>query len=79
MLNFADKTPAFDESLVDSRPLASEWDESKWEGNQSAAVIRLDCPMVKPDCEGWLLELHPSYADALRAAPTPFPPVDDKP
>ena len=56
-----DKNPAFDEALVDSRPLG------EWEVNKSAAVIKLDCPAVKPDREASLLVLHSSYADALEA------------
>ncbi|HIJ66378.1 MAG TPA: hypothetical protein HPP77_10555, partial [Candidatus Hydrogenedentes bacterium] len=59
-----DKTPTFDESLVDSRPLGD------WEVNASAAVIRLDCPNIKPDVEEGMLTLHPSYADAMRAPQT---------
>ena len=38
--------PAFDAALVDSRPLGD------WQVNASAAVVRLDCPMIKPDTEG---------------------------
>jgi len=57
-----DKTPAFDETLVDSRALGD------WEVNASAAVIRLDCPMVKPDTQEALLVLRPSYADAVKTA-----------
>jgi len=58
----ADKNPAFDPDLVDGRPLGD------WELNASAAVVRLDCPSVKPDREAWMLELCPSYADAVKAA-----------
>jgi len=58
----ADKNPAFDETLVDSRPLGG------WELNKSGAVIKLDCPVVKPDREASLLVVRPSYADALKAA-----------
>ena len=38
-----DENPAFDETLVDSRPLGD------WQVDKSAAVIKLDCPPVKPD------------------------------
>ena len=41
----AEKPPAFDATLIDSRPLGD------WEVNTSAAVVRLDCPMIKPDSE----------------------------
>jgi hypothetical protein len=56
----ADKNPEFDATLVDSRPLGD------WEVNSSAAVVRLDCPMIKPDKEQWMLELRPSYQDMVR-------------
>lgn len=58
----ADKRPVFDEKLVDSRPLGD------WELNASAAVIRLDCPMIAPDRDREMLVLRPSYADAIAAA-----------
>ena len=38
-----DKNPVFDESLIDRRPLGD------WQVNKSAAVIKLDCPAIKPD------------------------------
>ena len=57
------KNPAFDEDLVDSRPLG------EWEVNASAAVIRLDCPPIKPDVEQSLLLLRRSYAEAIQQAP----------
>ncbi len=41
-----DKNPAFDATLIDSRPLGD------WQVNSSAAVVRLDCPMIKPDVDG---------------------------
>ena len=53
-----DKNPEFDPELVDSRLLDS------WEVNSSAAVISLDCPMMKPDEDANLLTLRPSYADS---------------
>jgi hypothetical protein len=53
-----DRNPAFDPWLVDSRPLG------EWLVNASAAVVRLDCPMVRPDVEPDLLTLHRSYAAA---------------
>ncbi len=58
----ADKNPAFDPDLVDSRPLGD------WQVNASAAVIKLDCPLMKPDYDAELLVLRPSYAAALEAA-----------
>jgi len=57
-----DKPLPFDDSLVDSRPLG------EWEVNQSAAIIELDCPLIKPDAEAALLVLRPSYAEAVKAA-----------
>jgi len=58
----AEKNPAFDEALVDSRPIGD------WQINASAAVVRLDCPMVKPDAEAAMLVLRPSYRAAMTAA-----------
>jgi hypothetical protein len=55
-----EKNPAFDATLIDSRPLGD------WQVNSSAAVVRLDCPMIKPDVEKAMLVLRPSYRDALR-------------
>jgi len=57
-----EKTPAFDAAVVDSRPLKD------WELNASAAVVRLDCPMIKPDVDGVMLVLRPSYSEAIKAA-----------
>ncbi|MHC4608032.1 MAG: hypothetical protein ACYTAF_14065, partial [Planctomycetota bacterium] len=57
-----DKNPDFDRGLVDSRPLG------EWEVNKSAAVIALDCPMMKPDQDAPLFVLSASYADAMKAA-----------
>src|SRR5438128_5933250 len=56
-----DKPEKFAPDLVDRRPLQG------WLVNQSAAVIRLDCPEIKPDREADLLALYPSYA-AVRQA-----------
>ncbi len=55
-----EKNPPFDETVIDSRPLGD------WELNASAAVIRLDCPIIKPDVEAELLTLRRSYAEAMR-------------
>lgn len=57
-----EKNPAFDATLIDSRPLGD------WQVNSSTAVVRLDCPMIKPDVEGSMLMLHPSYRDAISNA-----------
>src|SRR5262249_3958026 len=54
-----DKKPAFDPARVDRRPLG------KWRINSSAAVLKLDVPLLKPDVDKALLTLHPSYADAV--------------
>ena len=61
-----DKNPAFDEDLIDSRPIHQHG--HNWEVNASAAVIRLDCPAIKPDVEPDLLDLHASYTQAAEAA-----------
>jgi len=58
----ADKRPVFDDKCVDSRALGD------WELNASAAVIRLDCPMIIPNRDREMLVLRPSYADAITAA-----------
>ncbi len=57
-----DKQPAFDGALVDSRPLGD------WQVNASAAVVKLDCPLMKPDYDAELLVLRASYSAALDAA-----------
>ncbi|MDX2037403.1 MAG: hypothetical protein SFX72_12195 [Isosphaeraceae bacterium] len=54
------KNPTFDPDLVDSRP------EGDWRVNLSAAVMRLDCPMLLPDQDAGLDRLSKSYADAVR-------------
>ena len=58
----AEKNPAFDETLVNSRPIGD------WQVNASAAVVRLDCPVVKPDAEADMLVLRRSYKEAIDAA-----------
>jgi hypothetical protein len=61
------KEPAFDAARVDRRPLGPK---DEWLINNSAAVFRLDVPIIKPDAEANLLTLHPSYRAAIDAAPT---------
>ena len=58
--------PAFDPALVDRRPLGPK---GEWRLNASAAVLRLDSPLIRPDFEPGLLTLYPSYAAAVAAAP----------
>ena len=58
----SDKKPAFVPDLVDRRP------EGGWQINSSAAVLRLDVPMLKPDADAELLALRPTYADAILKA-----------
>jgi hypothetical protein len=57
-----DKNPAFDPQMVDRR------DYEGWQINNSAAVIRLDCPDIRPDRESAMTRLYASYADAIREA-----------
>jgi hypothetical protein len=57
------RLPSFDPKLIDSRPLG------EWEVNASAAVVGLDCPIIKPDSESGMLVLRKSYADAIANAP----------
>ena len=59
-----DKQPAFDAARVDRRPLGAK---GEWLINSSAAVFRLDVPIIKPDVEPHLLTLHPSYKAAIDA------------
>jgi hypothetical protein len=54
-----DKKPAFDPARVDRRPLG------QWQVNSSAAVLKLDVPLLKPDVDKALLTLHASYAAAV--------------
>jgi hypothetical protein len=53
------KRNTFASDLVDRRPLG------EWSINQSEAVVRLDVPIVRPDFEGDLLTIFPSYAAAV--------------
>ncbi len=51
--------PEFDPERIDSRPIG------EWQVNASAAVIRIDSPMIRGDFEPELLRLYPSYAAAV--------------
>jgi hypothetical protein len=70
------KNPKFDATLVDSRPLESAKTEKPssggWEVNSSAAVVRLDCPIIKPDVDAKLLVLRASYRDAIKDCPVDY-------
>ena len=59
-----EKNPAFISDLIDRRP------EGDWRLNASAAVLRLDVPMLMPDADAALLELRSSYAAAIAHAPS---------
>src|SRR5262249_44713751 len=59
-----DKQPAFDAARVDRRPLGAK---GEWLINNSAAVFRLDVPIIKPDVEPHFLTLHPSFKAAIDA------------
>lgn len=54
--------PDFDPDLVDQRP----WND--WLVNSSAAAVKLDVPLIKPDQEPELLTLRRSYAAAAQWA-----------
>lgn len=56
-----DKQTEFDPTLVHPLPLDG------WLVNLSDAVIRLDVPLIEPDHQQRLLDLHPSYAAAIEA------------
>jgi len=58
-----DKQPAFDAALVDRRPLGKD---GAWLLNASAAVIKLDVSLIRPDVDDHLLNLHASYADTRK-------------
>jgi hypothetical protein len=60
------KHVAFDPGLVDRRPLG---EKGEWHINASAAVVKLDFPLIKPDQEPDLLTLHSSYAKAVGPNP----------
>ena len=60
----SEKNPTFNPDLIDRRP------EGGWRINASAAVLRLDVPMLMPDADAALLELRPSYTEALAKAPS---------
>ena len=53
----SEKNPTFIPDLIDRRP------EGGWRINASAAVLRLDVPMLMPDADAALLELRPSYTE----------------
>ena len=57
-----DKNPTFDPDLIDSRPIED------WQVNKSAAVIGLDCPVLKPDRDAAYFQLHSSYLEAAKYA-----------
>jgi hypothetical protein len=59
--DLADKNPAFDPDRVHPSPIDG------WLVNLSDAVLRLDVPMVKPDQDAHLLQLYPSYREAIEA------------
>ena len=59
----SEKNPNFIPELTDRRP------EGSWQINASAAVLRLDVPMLRPDGDAPLLVLRRSYADAIANAP----------
>jgi hypothetical protein len=58
----AKAVPPFDENLIDSRR------EGEWQINKSAAVFKLDVPLIKPGVDDELLTLHGSFKDAIRSA-----------
>jgi hypothetical protein len=59
--------------LVDRRPMGKD---NAWRLNASAAVIKLDVPIIKPDAEKRLLELHASYAQAVKGYYNVLPSVN---
>jgi hypothetical protein len=57
-----ERVPGFDPALVHSVPVDG------WDINLSHTVFKLDVPIIKPDVEGDLLKLNPTYAEAVAAA-----------
>ncbi|HUE72647.1 MAG TPA: hypothetical protein VMP01_17305 [Pirellulaceae bacterium] len=55
-----DQAPKFDPDLVHSEPIDG------WQINLSAAVVKLDVEMSRPDTEKYHLDLSPSFAAAAR-------------
>lgn len=53
------KAPKFDPNRVDSRPLGD------WQVNLSATFTKLDCPLMRPDVDGNLLNLRRNYKEAF--------------
>ena len=60
--NLADKKPGFDPELISPQV------EEGRQLNLSAAVIKLDSPMILPDQEPWCEPIYASYRDAIEAA-----------
>ncbi len=65
--NWTDKNTTFNADLIDRRPM------EQWQINQSDAVVTLDIDLEVRDSETHLMELHPSYAAAIRAAKAKLP------
>ena len=65
-----DQAPKFDPDLVHSKPIG------EWQINLSAAVVKLDVEMSRPDSESNQLQLAPSYAEALKFRPDALPSVN---
>lgn len=61
----ADKKPAFDPALIDSRPFGEPG--HPWQINASAAVIRLNVPAIRDDSDEPLHRLYADYAKAAAA------------
>jgi hypothetical protein len=59
-----EKAPPFRPDLIDRRP------EGDWRINSSAAVLRLDVPMLKPDADASFLTLRRSYTEAIAHVPS---------
>lgn len=58
----SDRMSVFDPDLIDSRPIGD------WQVNTSAAILRIDSPMIRPDFEPQLIRLRASYAEVLQDA-----------
>lgn len=61
----ADKKPAFDPALADTRPLTDG--THRWQLNTSAAVLELDLEDLNPEGNSALRVLYPSFAAAGKA------------
>ena len=64
-----DKQPVFDPESIDTHPV------NGWQVNASAAVLRLDTPLMNPDVDRAWLELRATYSEAIASVESGYPVV----